>query len=105
MPCCFVLDGGWIFTAVDAKPKSTLHLRRLDNVRAHESVSLLVDHYDEDWTDLWWVRVDGTARVWDSGADRDGATAALATKYAQYRAAPPPGPVIAVKIGTWRWWP
>ena len=40
--------------------EATTSLRRLDNVRAHPAVSLLVDHYDDDWTRLWWVRVDGT---------------------------------------------
>jgi PPOX class probable F420-dependent enzyme len=105
VPVCFVVAGEWIYTAVDAKPKSTLRLRRLDNVRAHPEVSLLVDHYDEDWDDLWWVRADGTAHVRESGAERDDAVVALAAKYPQYRAAAPPGPVIAVAVGAWRWWP
>ncbi len=62
VPCCFALEGDRIYTAVDAKAKSTLALRRLDNVRAHPGVSLLVDHYEDDWSALWWVRIDGTAR-------------------------------------------
>jgi PPOX class probable F420-dependent enzyme len=105
VPCCFVLDGGWIFTAVDAKPKSTLALRRLDNIGAHPEVSVLVDHYDEEWAELWWVRVDGRAQVWESGRPRSEALAALAGKYPQYRVTTPPGPVIAVAITAWRWWP
>ena len=63
VPFCFAIgEGDVLYTAVDAKPKSTLELKRLDNVRANPHVSVLVDHYDEEWTQLWWVRVDGPAR-------------------------------------------
>jgi PPOX class probable F420-dependent enzyme len=105
VPCCFVLAGERIYTAVDAKPKSTLALRRLDNIAAHPEVALLVDHYDEDWADLWWVRVDGTALVCESTAGRAEALAALAAKYQQYRESVPPGPVVVVEITRWQWWP
>jgi PPOX class probable F420-dependent enzyme len=106
VPCCFAVDGGRVVTAVDAKPKSTTALRRLDNVRANPSVALLVDHYDDaDWSQLWWVRVDGTARVVDGVAEREAALAALAAKYPQYRETPPPGPVVVVEPTAWRSWP
>jgi PPOX class probable F420-dependent enzyme len=105
IPCCFVLSDDRIFTAVDGKRKSTLHLRRLENIRAHREVTLLVDHYDEDWSELWWVRVDGTAEVWESGPDRSRALAVLAAKYRPYREQTPPGPVIAIEITAWRSWP
>jgi PPOX class probable F420-dependent enzyme len=105
VPCCFALEDERIFTAVDAKPKSTLELRRLANIGAHPAVTLLVDAYDEDWTDLWWVRLDGTAVVAGSRPLRDEGLAALAAKYRQYRVSAPPGPVIAVEITRWRWWP
>ncbi len=106
VPCCFSLVDDTVVTAVDAKPKSTLALRRLANVRAHPTASVLVDHYDDaDWSLLWWVRVDGTARVLDHGAERERALAALVSKYAQYRRTPPPGAVIAVDISAWRAWP
>ena len=71
VPVCFALAGGRIYTAVDAKPKSTRALQRLDNVRATGRASLLVDHYEEDWSQLWWVRVDGPAEVIDSSAALD----------------------------------
>ena len=103
--CCFALDGETIWSAVDAKPKSTLALRRLDNVRAHPAVSLLVDHYEEDWSALWWVRVDGTARVLDAGDDRERALDLLAARYAQYRVARPAGAVLADTDLRWRAWP
>ncbi|HAM02711.1 MAG TPA: TIGR03668 family PPOX class F420-dependent oxidoreductase [Acidimicrobiaceae bacterium] len=106
VPCCFVLDVDTIYSAVDgAKPKSTLALRRLDNVRSHPAVSLLVQHYEEDWAALWWVRVDGQGRVLEAGEERDTALELLATKYPQYREAPPPGAVLAVAVERWRWWP
>jgi len=100
VPVCFVLAGEVIYSAVDAKPKSTSALRRLDNVRANPRVSLLVDHYADDWTQLWWIRVDGEASIVDDEAAID----LLAAKYEQYRAARPPGPVIAVGELQWRQW-
>jgi PPOX class probable F420-dependent enzyme len=105
VPCCFALAGERIYTAVDAQPKSTLALRRLDNIAAHPEVTVLVDHYEDDWAELWWVRVDGTARVCGSGAVRAEALEALAAKYRQYRESVPPGSVVAVEITRWRWWP
>jgi PPOX class probable F420-dependent enzyme len=90
---------------VDAKPKSTLALRRLDNLRAHPAASLLVDHYAEDWAALWWVRLDGTGRVVEGGPERDAALALLAAKYGQYRRDPPPGPVVVLDVTAWRAWP
>lgn len=104
--CCFALHGEQIVTAVDAKPKTTTALRRLDNIRANPAVSLLVDHYDdEDWSQLWWVRVDGTATVVGAGPEHDAALAALIAKYPQYQQDPPPGPVIAIEPTAWRAWP
>lgn len=106
VPCCFALDGAVVYTAVDGKPKSTLALRRLANVRANPQVSLLVDHYeDHDWSALWWVRVDGSARILDPTDDRAAALDVLAAKYPQYRDVRPPGAVIAVDILGWRSWP
>ena len=100
VPVCFVLSRGRIFTAVDAKPKRTTELARLENVRATGRASLLVDHYAEDWSELWWVRVDGVAEVIESEAAID----ALAEKYEQYRSARPAGPVIAIVPERWRSW-
>ena len=56
VPGCFVLDGETIYSAVDDKPKSTFDPLRLDNLRATGVASLLVDHNEEDWSRLWWVR-------------------------------------------------
>jgi PPOX class probable F420-dependent enzyme len=105
VPCCFVLHGDRVYSAVDAKPKSTLALRRLDNVRANPAAALLVHHDAEDWSTLWWARVDGKGSVLDSEDERVRARQLLAAKYPQYRSSPPPGDVIALDIENWRWWP
>jgi PPOX class probable F420-dependent enzyme len=100
VPVCFALHDGMVYTAVDAKPKARTALARLENVRATGRASVLVDHYEEDWSNLWWVRVDGAAEVVDSVTAID----ALAAKYPQYRAVRPTGPVIAVTPDRWRSW-
>ncbi len=92
VPCCFVLSNEVLYSAVDAKPKSTSALRRLDNIRAVPWIAMLVDHYADDWAALWWIRIDGRARVIDSGPEFDHALQLLAGKYEQYlRDMPPPG--------------
>ena len=100
VPVCFAVRDGVVYTAVDAKPKATSALARLDNVRATRRASLLVDHYADDWTQLWWVRVDGVAEVVQS----EGAIDALAAKYEHYRAQRPDGPLIAITPERWRSW-
>jgi PPOX class probable F420-dependent enzyme len=105
VPCCFALVEETVYSAVDAKPKSTLALQRLRNVAVHPGASLVVDHYEEDWTALWWIRVDGTARVLESGPERGAALEALSSKYVQYVEAPPPGAVVAIDVTDWRGWP
>jgi len=80
-------------------------LQRLRNLAAHPAASLVVDHYDEDWTQLWWIRLDGPARVLETGPERDAAIGALTAKYSQYVDASPPGAVVALDVETWRAWP
>jgi PPOX class probable F420-dependent enzyme len=96
--CCFAVAGDRVWTAIDAKPKSGAPLQRLENVRANPRASLLVDHYEEDWEALWWVRVDGAAAVLESGSEEERAIAALTARYPQYARARPPGPVIAIAV-------
>lgn len=92
----FALSGDSIVTAVDDKPKTTHRLQRLVNIEAHPEVSLLVDHYEEDWDRLWWVRFDGSATIHHRGEVWDDAVASLVAKYPQYRDRSPRGPVIAL---------
>jgi PPOX class probable F420-dependent enzyme len=105
VPCCFALSGDVVYSAIDAKPKSTLAVRRLANLRAHPHAALLVDRYSDDWSRLWWVRVDGEGRVLDGGAERSAAIVLLTQKYPVYVAEPPPGAVVAIDIVSWRSWP
>jgi PPOX class probable F420-dependent enzyme len=105
VPVCFALVGDTVYSAVDGKPKSTRALQRLVNLRAHPAAALLIDHYDEEWTAVWWIRLDATGRVLEAGAEQDRALAALRDKYEQYRRDPPAGPVIALDVGGWRAWP
>jgi PPOX class probable F420-dependent enzyme len=85
VPVCFVVHDERIYSAVDLKPKRTRELRRVRNVRENPQASLVVDEYDEDWTKLRWVMVEGTARIVD-GPERERALAALVVKYRQYAA-------------------
>jgi PPOX class probable F420-dependent enzyme len=107
VPCCFALDGETLYSVVDdVKAKSTRALRRLENIRIHPDVTLLVDHYEEDWSALWWVRLDGVARVLDDASPRhEAGTRLLVDKYEQYADASLSGPLIAVDITQWRAWP
>ena len=99
VPICFVVVSGEIFFAVDQKPKRTSDLRRLRNIAANPHVAVLADHYEEDWNRLWWVRVDGRARVLDAADESsESAIDALAARYPQYRSARPSGPVVSIHI-------
>ncbi|ASW92594.1 TIGR03668 family PPOX class F420-dependent oxidoreductase [Mycobacterium marseillense] len=93
-----------VYTAVDAKPKTTRRLRRLANIDANPLVSLLVDHYADDWTRLWWVRVDGVATVHDDGQALEVGRRLLRAKYPQYQSVSLDGPVIAVAVHRWSSW-
>jgi PPOX class probable F420-dependent enzyme len=104
VPICFALDGDLLYTAVDEKPKRSRRLQRLANVRAHREVTVLVDHYDEDWSRLWWVRLKGAARVVEAGDELETALRLLVGKYEQYRREPPGGPAIVIEIRDWRGW-
>ncbi len=104
VPIVFVLEGGVLYTSVDAKPKRTPELRRIRNIRSNPQVTVLVDHYDEAWEQLWWVRLRGPARILEEGEERARAVALLREKYPQYRDMPPQGAVIAVDVEEWRGW-
>lgn len=104
VPVVFAVDHEVVYTAVDAKPKTTLRLRRLANIEGNPRVSLLVDHYAEDWTQLWWVRVDGVAAIHHDGDAMSAGRDLLRVKYEQYQSVPLNGPVIAVAIRRWSSW-
>jgi PPOX class probable F420-dependent enzyme len=104
VPVAFAVEGDRIYSAVDAKPKTTRDLRRLANIRAHPGVAVLADHYAEDWTALWWARADGDASVLDDASAMARPVRLLAERYPLYRAAPPAGPVISILVRRWTGW-
>jgi PPOX class probable F420-dependent enzyme len=103
VPIVFTVTDDVIYTAVDAKPKRTSALRRLANIASNPAVAALVDHYEDDWTQLWWVRADGAARLAE-GEEAGTALQLLTARYPAYAAAPPPGPVIAIDVMRWSGW-
>jgi PPOX class probable F420-dependent enzyme len=104
VPVVFAVSDDVLYTAVDAKRKTTQRLRRLANIAANPHVSLLVDHYDEDWTQLWWVRADGVATVHESGEPMATGYALLRQKYHQYERIALDGPVVTVDVTRWSSW-
>jgi PPOX class probable F420-dependent enzyme len=105
VPITFVLVEGLVCSAVDeVKPKTTTRLARLADIARDPRVGLVVDHYADDWSTLWWVRVDGTAAVHEGGELHERAVAALAAKYPPYAAAPPRGAVVVVTPARWTGW-
>jgi PPOX class probable F420-dependent enzyme len=104
VPIVFVLEGDTVYSAVDAKPKRSRTLRRVENARERRDVTLLVDHYEADWSRLWWVRLRARARVLDEGDEAEHALNLLTEKYEQYRRARPGLPVLALDVVEWRGW-
>lgn len=104
VPIVFALVGDTVYSAVDAKPKRSRTLQRIENARARPDVTVLVDHYEDDWARLWWARLRGRARVLDGGDEAERAIAALTAKYVQYREAATGPPVLAIDVTEWRSW-
>jgi PPOX class probable F420-dependent enzyme len=105
VPVVFVLLHETVWLVVDEKPKRTHELQRLANIRDEPRVSLLVDGYDEDWAGLWWVRIDGRARIAEAGPELERCVELLTSRYPQERERQPTGPAIIVQVERWRYWP
>ncbi|HEX4215610.1 MAG TPA: TIGR03668 family PPOX class F420-dependent oxidoreductase [Candidatus Dormibacteraeota bacterium] len=104
VPFCFSLEEEHLYWAVDAKPKREGRLQRLRNLDQDPRAVVLVDRWSEDWSELWWVRLEGRARTVEAAAERSHALGLLSAKYPQYRAQPPPGPVIRIDVERWSGW-
>ena len=102
VPVTFAVAGDRVYFGVDAKPKSSTHLRRLRNIAENPRACLLVDEYDEDWRQLWWVRADGRARVLAEGLD--GPRDLLRARYPQYGSVALEGPVVEISVVRWSGW-
>jgi PPOX class probable F420-dependent enzyme len=102
VPVVFAVAGDRIYSVVDDKPKRTTSLRRLANIAENPAVSVLVDHYEEDWGALWWVRADGRGRVLEpDDPEARRAVELLRERYSQQRAV---GAVLAVDVEHWKGW-
>jgi len=104
VPIVFAFVADNVVFAVDHKPKSARRLQRLDNIAAEPRVTLLFDHYDDEWTQLWWVRMQGDAHEVDAAEPRDAALDALVAKYPQYVDRRPAGPVVQIHPTRWSGW-
>ena len=104
VPVCFVLVQDDLYWAVDQKPKARRELARVRNLALNPYAELLVDHYEADWTRLWWVRVGCTGAVLEMDEEALRALDLLAAKYPQYRARPPEGPVVRLRALRWSGW-
>ena len=91
VPVVFVFDGNHFFIPVDEKRKKTKpeKLRRIKNIQGNPNVALLIDEYNEDWSRLAFVMIQGTASVVKSITQADiqlkQALKELTTKYTQYQ--------------------
>ena len=104
VPCVFALERDTVHLVVDRKPKRSTALRRLANLRRDPRATLLVDHYEEDWRALWWVRMRGRARIVDDERDVERTLALLRAKYEQYDQTPLTEIAIRIEIDEWRGW-
>ena len=89
VPVCFVLadDAAILYTPLDDKPKQTddpMRIARVRDIERDPRVSILADHWDEEWSRLGWLRAEGRATLLDPGAEQAGAVAALRARYPQY---------------------
>jgi PPOX class probable F420-dependent enzyme len=98
VPVTFALAAGAVVFAIDHKPKTTTELRRLQNIEGNPRVSFLAHEYDDEWSRLWWVRVDATAEILTAGEQYQNALDTLLRKYSQYRSVPPTGVVVSARI-------
>jgi PPOX class probable F420-dependent enzyme len=120
VPVVFACADDRVYIAIDAKPKRSTDLKRLRNIQENPNVALLADDYDDDWSQLWWVRADGSARILPAaddgddgkdGKDGDADESArrvpielLQRRYPQYVADVPRGPVIEISVIRWTGW-
>jgi PPOX class probable F420-dependent enzyme len=104
VPVVFAVANDVVYTAVDTKKKTTHRLRRLLNIEQNPRVSMLANHYADDWDLLWWVRADGTAGIHDRGEEMAAGYDLLRRKYPQYQRLSLTGPVISIAITRWSSW-
>lgn len=107
VPACYAQVDGRFVISVDEKPKRGGELARVRNIKRDPRVTLLIDHYDDDWSQLAWVRIDGMAAVFPNGRVEPEALAALRARYRQYHdMGLETLPLIVItpeRCASWRW--
>ena len=99
IPICFVAEGDTVYFTIDEKPKTGMPLKRLSNMQANPQVALVVDHYEENWSRLGWLMLQGRAEILVSGDEHDRAQASLRGRYRQLGAMRIESlPVVAIRI-------
>ena len=100
LPVVFAVWEGAVWSAIDRKPKRSAEPARVRRLRRRPEAALLVDRYDEDWSRLAWLELRGLVSIEPVGP----ALEALAKRYPQYRAEPPPGPLLRLAVRDAVWW-
>jgi PPOX class probable F420-dependent enzyme len=104
LPVTFAVFEDALWSAIDRKPKRSAEPARVRRLRRRPEATLLVDVYSDDWSRLEWVELSGDVSILEA-SEAVGALDALAGKYAQYRAEPPPGPLLRLapeRFACWR---
>lgn len=104
VPVVFALDGIDVVTSVDGKPKKGKVLARIENIARDPRVTLLAHLYEEDWSKLSWVRVDGRASLEEGGETFVRALNSLRDRYPQYESVDLTGPVIRITVENTTTW-
>jgi PPOX class probable F420-dependent enzyme len=108
VPIVYAFDGSALYTPLDAKPKRVAvhQLQRVKNIQTNPHVAIVIDDYADDWAQLAWVQIRGTARLVVEGEAHATGVALLTAKYSQYRTMPlDDRPIIVitpVHITGWR---
>src|ERR1700739_1362644 len=110
VPVCFAYDGKVFYTAIDRKPKRVApeRLTRVRNILAVPQVALLIDQFDEDWTQLWYILIRGKGNLLPMHGHKERAWALrkLRAKYPQYagRMLPNDAPIIRITPDRTTFW-
>jgi coenzyme F420-0:L-glutamate ligase / coenzyme F420-1:gamma-L-glutamate ligase len=109
IPVCYACDSANVYIALDAKPKRVApeRLRRVRNILENPRVALVIDRYSDDWSELAYLLIQGTATLVQPGQPKHtGAIALLRRRYVQYQSMPiEQHPVIAIRPTRVVGWP
>ena len=104
LPVTYAVCEGAAWTVIDNKPKRAgREPARIHWLRERPHAAITVDRYSDDWSELQWVQLLGEMNVLPGAPAGAGMTALLA-RYPQYRADPPPGPLMRLTVTRAVWW-